>query len=76
MKYIILSITESDFEVLGHEVEFGENKKYPPIEIKLDDGKKVQITRKNRQNRCCKRRRRKIFKNNRLQIFKKLYRIK
>lgn len=36
MKYIILSITDSDFEVLGHEVEFGENKKYPPIEIELE----------------------------------------
>ncbi|MCI8518929.1 MAG: hypothetical protein HFJ51_02180 [Clostridia bacterium] len=45
MKYIILSITESDFDVFGHEVEFGENKKYPPIEIKLDNGKKVEITR-------------------------------
>lgn len=47
MKYIILSITESDFEVLGHEVEFGEGKKYPPIKITLDDGKTVEIVRKN-----------------------------
>ena len=46
MKYIILSITDSDFQVFGHEVEFGENKKYPPIEIELEDGKKVQIIRK------------------------------
>lgn len=46
MKYIVLSITESDFEVFGHEVEFGEGKKYPPIEITLDDGKKVEIVRK------------------------------
>lgn len=46
MKYIVLSITESDFEVLGHEIEFGEGKKYPPIEITLDDGKKVEIVRK------------------------------
>lgn len=45
MKYIILSITESDFEVFGHEVEFGENSKYPPIEITLDNGKKVEIIR-------------------------------
>lgn len=43
MKYIILSITESEFNVFGHEVEFGEGKKYKPIEIKLDDGKKVEI---------------------------------
>jgi len=40
MKYIILSINDSEFEVLGHEVEFGENKKYPPIEIELEDRKK------------------------------------
>ncbi|MCI8620500.1 MAG: hypothetical protein HFJ50_01425 [Clostridia bacterium] len=46
MKYIILSITESDFEVFGHEVEFGEGKKYPPIEITLDSGKSIQIVRK------------------------------
>ena len=45
MKYIILSITESDFEVFGHEVEFGENSKYPPIEITLDNGQKVEIIR-------------------------------
>lgn len=46
MKYIILSITESDFEVFGHEIEFGENKKYPPIELDLGDGKKVEIVGK------------------------------
>ena len=27
----------------GHEVEFGENKKYPPIEINLENGKNVEI---------------------------------
>lgn len=48
MKYIILSITQSNFEVFGHEVEFGENKKYPPITINLEDGKKVEIVRQNR----------------------------
>lgn len=48
MKYIVLSITESDFDVFGHEAEFGEGKKYPPIEIELDSGKKVEIIRKNR----------------------------
>lgn len=46
MKYIILSITESDFDVFGHEVEFGEDKKYPPITINLNDGKKVEIVGK------------------------------
>lgn len=43
MKYIILSITESDFQVLGHEVEFGEGKQYPPIEMTLENGKKIEI---------------------------------
>ena len=43
MKYIIKTIVESDFEVFGNEVEFGEDKIYPPIEINLDDGKKVEI---------------------------------
>ena len=43
MKYIIATIRNSDFEVFGHEVEFGDSKKYPPIEIKLEDGKKVEI---------------------------------
>ena len=43
MKYIIATIKNSDFEIFGHEVEFGDNKKYPPIEITLEDGKKVEI---------------------------------
>ena len=46
MKYLIRTITQSDFEVFGNEVEFGENKKYPPIQIELDNGKKVEITGK------------------------------
>ena len=48
MKYIIETIRNSDFEVFEHEVEFGEGKKYPPIEINLEDGKKVEIIRKDR----------------------------
>lgn len=63
MKYIILSITESDFEVLGHEVEFGENKKYPMIEINLEDGKKLQIVGKIDRIDIAKDEERKIFKN-------------
>lgn len=46
MRYIINTIAESDFEVFGHEVEFGEGKVYPPIEIALEYGKKVEITGK------------------------------
>lgn len=40
MKYIVRTITESEFDVFGHEVEFGENKKYPPIELELENRKK------------------------------------
>lgn len=46
MKYIIETITMSNFDVMGNEVEFKENAKYPPIELELTDGKKVQITGK------------------------------
>ena len=46
MKYIVNSLKYSDFEVLGHEIEFKNGKQYEPIEINLDDGKKVQITGK------------------------------
>ena len=43
LKYIVDSIKNSDFEVLGHEIEFGKVGKYPAIEIKLEDGKRVEI---------------------------------
>ena len=48
LKYIIESLKESDFEVLGTEVSFGKpnsnNKEvYPPIEIQLDNGNKAVI---------------------------------
>lgn len=46
MKYIVQSIQKSDFEILGHEIEFGKVGGYPAIEVKLDDGKKVEITGK------------------------------
>lgn len=46
MKYIVNSLKYSDFEVLGHEIEFKNGKQYEPIEIKLENGKKVQITGK------------------------------
>lgn len=46
MKYIVESIRKSDFEVLGHEIEFGRVGGYPAIEINLEDGKKVEITGK------------------------------
>lgn len=46
MKYIIASIVNSDFNIIGNEVEFKNQKDYPPIVIELDDGKKVEITGK------------------------------
>ncbi len=39
MKYIIRTIVESDFEILGNEIEFGEGKQYSPIKIKLENRK-------------------------------------
>ena len=46
MKYIVNSLKYSDFEVLGHELEFKEGKEYSPITYTLNDGKKVEITGK------------------------------
>ena len=46
MKYIVNSLKYSDFEVLGHELEFKEGKEYRPITYTLNDGKKVEITGK------------------------------
>lgn len=46
LKYIIDGLKYSDFEVIGHEIEFGKVGKYPAIEIKLDNKKNVQIVGK------------------------------
>lgn len=46
MKYIIESLKYSKFEVLGHELEFKQGKEYAPIEVCLNNGKKVEITGK------------------------------
>ena len=46
LKYIIITIVNSDFEVSGTEVEFGEKGKYEPIILELDNGKKIEITGK------------------------------
>ena len=37
-------IRNSSFNPLGYEVGFGDNEKYPPIEITLDTGEKVKLT--------------------------------
>lgn len=43
VKYIVSTLKYSDFRVLGTEIEFGDNKQYEPIQINLEDGKKVEI---------------------------------
>ena len=57
IKYIIDSLKNSEFEILGNEISFGANvpkanseenidyksKNYPPIKIELSDGKKIII---------------------------------
>ena len=46
LKYIIEGLVYSDFNIEGTEIEFGRNGKYKPIQIVLEDGKKVEITGK------------------------------
>ena len=46
LKYIIQTLTQSKFDLAGTEVQFAENGKYKPIELILDNGKKVEITGK------------------------------
>lgn len=45
IKYIVESLKNSEFEVLGTEIAFDtrESAKYPPIEMDLENGKKVSI---------------------------------
>ena len=45
MRYIIQSLKNSKFDVLKTELEFG-NTDYPPIEMYLEDGRKISITGK------------------------------
>ncbi len=46
MKYIVDSLKYSEFEVLGHELEFKKGGQYEPIVYELQNGKKVEITGK------------------------------
>ena len=46
IKYIVQTIKQSDFDVFGHEVEFGKNSKYKPITLHTDSGKTVEIVGK------------------------------
>jgi len=46
MQYIVYSIRNSDFEILGHEVEFKNNSEFKPIQMSLFDDKSLEITGK------------------------------
>ena len=46
LKFIIEGLVHSEFEIEGTEIEFGQNEKYKPIVLQLEDGKKVEITGK------------------------------
>lgn len=46
MKYIVYSLKYSEFEVVGHELEFKQGKEYPPIRFTLEDGRNVELTGK------------------------------
>ncbi len=46
IKYIIEGLKNTDFKIIGNEVEFKKGKDYPPITIELDGGKRVEITGK------------------------------
>lgn len=43
IKYVVQTIKQSEFEVFGHEVEFGGKGQYKPITITTAEGKKVEI---------------------------------
>ncbi len=63
LKYIILTLIHSDFSIEGTEIEFSKKRKYKPIILSLEDGKRVEITGKIDRIDTAKRRRRKIPKN-------------
>ena len=46
LKFIIEGLVYSEFDIEGTEIEFGKSQKYEPINLDLENGKKVQITGK------------------------------
>lgn len=46
MEYIVYSLKNSDFSILGHEVEFNNLSEFKPIQMSLFDNSKVEITGK------------------------------
>lgn len=69
LKYIIQTLIYSDFSIEGTEIEFGKKGTYQPIVLTLEDGKRVEITGKIDRIDTAMRRRWKVSKNYRLQIF-------
>ena len=43
LKYIIETLLQSEFEIVGTEIEFANNGTYKPITLNLDNGKRVEI---------------------------------
>lgn len=43
MQYILQSLQNSDFEIYASELEFKKGKQYEPIQISLENGKKVEL---------------------------------
>ena len=46
IKYIVVSLNNSKFEILGNEVEFKAGGEYEPIKLKLENGKQVELVGK------------------------------
>jgi ATP-dependent helicase/nuclease subunit B len=46
IEYIVYTLKNSTFNILGHEIEFSDNGKYKPIIIELDSGKRVELVGK------------------------------
>ncbi len=43
IEYIVYTLKNSDFKILGHEIEFDNKSKYKPIVLETDNGKKIEI---------------------------------
>lgn len=44
--YIVQSLVESDFTILGNEIEFKQGSKYKPMVLTTEEGQKIEITGK------------------------------
>ncbi|MBR1540931.1 MAG: exodeoxyribonuclease V subunit gamma [Clostridia bacterium] len=43
IQYIVYTLNSSNFEIYGHEIEFGNTNQFKPIVMELEGGKRVQI---------------------------------